>query len=55
MKEPGSNDGTYRSNQEKIGGGKKQKNVGYCDEGKVAKNNLELHGTCFNLVLKWPI
>ncbi|KAG2358885.1 hypothetical protein BDR07DRAFT_1416380 [Suillus spraguei] len=39
-KEGGDND-THISNQERVGGGKKQKNVGYCDEKKVAKTDLE--------------
>jgi len=42
MKEAGGNDSQHISNREKIGGGKKQKNVGYCNENNVS---LERYGT----------
>ncbi|OJA08568.1 hypothetical protein AZE42_03362 [Rhizopogon vesiculosus] len=41
MKEEGGKDDKHISNREQVGGGKKQKNVGYCDEKKVAENDLE--------------
>ncbi|KAJ8580861.1 hypothetical protein M405DRAFT_938557 [Rhizopogon salebrosus TDB-379] len=41
MNEPGGKDNTHISNREHVGGGKKRKNVGYCDEKKVAENDLE--------------
>lgn len=40
MQEAGGKDNSHISNREKVGGGKKQKNVGYCDEKKVAENEL---------------
>jgi hypothetical protein len=46
MNEPGGKDNTHISNREQVGGGKKQKNVGYCDEKKVAENDLEECGAC---------
>ncbi|KAG1813853.1 uncharacterized protein BJ212DRAFT_1364045 [Suillus subaureus] len=41
MKEEGGNNDLHISNREQVGGGKKQKNVAYCDEKKVAKTDLE--------------
>jgi len=46
MKEAGGKDDKHISNREDVGGGKKQKNVSYCDEKKVAENDLEECGTC---------
>ncbi|OJA08565.1 hypothetical protein AZE42_03358 [Rhizopogon vesiculosus] len=46
MKEEGGKDDKHISNREQVGGGKKQKNVGYCDEKKVAENDLEECSTC---------
>jgi len=50
MQKEGGKDDEYISTQEKVGGGKKQKNVGYCDEKRVAQTDLEC-GTLSNLVL----
>ncbi|OAX38949.1 hypothetical protein K503DRAFT_865778 [Rhizopogon vinicolor AM-OR11-026] len=41
MNAEGGKDDKHISNREQVGGGKKQKNVGYCDEKKVAENDLE--------------
>ncbi|KAG2141060.1 hypothetical protein DEU56DRAFT_797030 [Suillus clintonianus] len=41
MQEEGGKDDKHISNREQVGGGKKQKNVGYCDEKKVAETDLE--------------
>lgn len=41
MKEEGGDNDLHISNREQVGGGKKQKNVAYCDEKKVAKTDLE--------------
>ncbi|KAG1825278.1 hypothetical protein EV424DRAFT_1392999 [Suillus variegatus] len=41
MKEEGGDNDSHISNREQVGGGKKQKNVAYCDEKKVAKTDLE--------------
>ncbi|KAG1724404.1 uncharacterized protein EDB91DRAFT_142460 [Suillus paluster] len=41
MKEEGGKDDKHISNREQVGGGKKQKNVGYCDEKKVSETDLE--------------
>jgi hypothetical protein len=46
MSAEGGKDDKHISNREQVGGGKKQKNVGYCDEKKVAENDLEECGTC---------
>lgn len=49
MKEEGGDNDSHISNREQVGGGKKQKNVAYCDEKKVAKTDLEECGTLSNL------
>ncbi|KAG2069450.1 hypothetical protein BDR04DRAFT_1101540 [Suillus decipiens] len=41
MEKEGGNNDTHISNREQVGGGRKQKNVAYCDEKKVAKTDLE--------------
>lgn len=41
MKVEGGDNDSHISNREQVGGGKKRKNVGYCDEKKVAKTDLE--------------
>jgi len=41
MQEVGGEGDSHISNREQVGGGKKQKNVGYCDEKKVAVSDLE--------------
>ncbi|KAG1747682.1 hypothetical protein EDB19DRAFT_1686202, partial [Suillus lakei] len=41
MREEGGKDDKHISNREQVGGGKKQKNVGYCDEKKVTETDLE--------------
>ncbi|KAG0706644.1 hypothetical protein DFH29DRAFT_900624 [Suillus ampliporus] len=41
MQEEGGKDDKHISNREQVGGGKKQKNVGYCDEKKVSETDLE--------------
>jgi hypothetical protein len=49
MKAEGGDNDAHISNREQVGGGKKQKNVAYCDEKKVSKTDLEECGTLFNL------
>ncbi|KIK42488.1 hypothetical protein CY34DRAFT_142335 [Suillus luteus UH-Slu-Lm8-n1] len=41
MKVEGGDNDSHISNREQVGGGKKRKNVGYCDEKIVAKTDLE--------------
>lgn len=41
MKAEGGDNDAHISNREQVGGGKKQKNVAYCDEKRVAKTDLE--------------